>query len=147
MSNKTNLASCFFLAALLFTTGCATKPPVASGPPAQVPSIKVTLDCGACQVRPTVPALIMQGYSEAAKNAGAVILPAREATVSIQDYSARSDAGRFLVGAFAGKDEIKVLVSNEGKQFSVEDYYRNAWQGIESLALKIGEDVFTKLKP
>lgn len=50
-----------------------------------------------------------------------------------------------MVGIFAGKDAIKATVAAEDKTFVVEDYYRNAWLGIEALARKIGEMTFEEI--
>lgn len=129
-------------------TACATKPEgmATQATTIQVPSLKVALDCGVCQVRPTVPALIVDGYNAAAIKAGAVISTTKVAIVTIKEYSDRNDAARFLVGIFAGKDEIKATVATGEKNFSVEDYYRNAWLGIESLAKSIGEKIFDQTK-
>ncbi|WP_296510790.1 hypothetical protein [Rhodoferax sp.] len=129
--------------------GCASSPKPASSNTAAattVPSLKIVLDCGACQVRPTVPSLIQEGYNTAAASAGARVSNASEAVLTIKDYAERSDGARFFAGAFAGKDEIKATVVAGSKQFSIEDYYRNAWQGIESLAKKIGASAFEKLQ-
>lgn len=112
----------------------------------QVPGIKVAIDCGTCTVRPGVPALIVQGYRDAAAKAGAQVSATAEATVTIKDYTERNDTARFLVGAFAGKDEIVTEVTHKDKSFKVEDYYRNAWLGIDALASKIGAMVFTQIK-
>ncbi len=116
------------------TASGASKPP----PPTEVPRLKVAIDCGGCAVRPVVRSLIIEGYNEAAAKAGHQVSATKEANLVIKEYTARSDAARFLAGAFAGKDEIKAVVSFEGKSFSVEDYYLNAWLGIEVLAKKIG---------
>jgi hypothetical protein len=128
--------------------GCASNPQKAatSSPAVSVPTLKIELACGACQVRPNVPALIQEGYNTAAANAGAKISPSSEAVLTIKEYSERGDAARFWAGAFAGKDEIKATVVAKGKQFALEDYYRNAWQGIESLARKIGTAAFEQLQ-
>jgi hypothetical protein len=131
--------------------GCATTgtPPSASATPApvvHVPALKVAMDCGSCKVRPGVPALIVQGYKDAAAKAGAQISPTAEATLTIKDYTERNDAARFLAGAFAGKDEIVAVVTHQDKKFTVEDYYRNAWLGIDSLASKIGGMAFAQIK-
>ena len=133
---------------LLALAGCATHAPGPEGkaPTQPVPQLKVLADCGACQVNPRVPQLIVDGYTEAATKAGATISPELEATASIKGYSAREDVTRFLIGAFAGKDEIKADVRYKDRQFSVEDYYYNAWLGIESLAQKIGELIFEQVK-
>jgi hypothetical protein len=138
------------VAAFAMLAGCATSPqPSPTGgkaPLAPVPSLKVAVDCGPCQVRPNVPALIAEGYREAAAKAGVQISTTSEATVTIKEYSDRNDAARFLAGAFAGKDEIRTVVTHNEKKFAVEDYYRNAWLGIESLAKKIGEMVFAQVR-
>jgi hypothetical protein len=92
-----------------------------------------------------VPGLIVEGYRNAAAKSGAKLALGQEATVSIKEYAGRDDGARFMIGAFAGKDEIKAAVSFREKQFMVEDYYRNAWLGIEDLAKKIGEMVFERV--
>lgn len=134
---------------LLTMTGCATNTsssiPNAQAPLTEVPHLKVLLDCGGCQVRPNAGDLIVDGYTEAVARAGAKLSRDLEATVSIKEYTARDDTARMLVGVFAGKDEIKAVVTFKGKRFEVEDYYRNAWFGINSLSRKIGELVFEKM--
>ncbi len=126
-------------------TGAATGAPQATAL-AEMPSLKVTVDCGTCTVKPTIPGLIVEGYNEAASKAGRKLSATSQATVAIREYAARGDAARFLVGAFAGKDEIKVVIAYEGKTYAVEDYYRNAWLGIDTLAKKIGEMSYAELK-
>lgn len=132
---------------LAFVAGCATNTPApASKPVAQVPTLTVKLDCGSCKVNPKVPSLLVDGYNAAASQAGAVVVADKQATVTIKSYAARNDAARFWGGALAGKDEIQAEVAYQDQKFAVEDYYRNAWQGIEPLAKKIGEMTFEKLK-
>ena len=132
---------------LALVMGCATNNPApASKPVAQVPTLTVKLDCGSCQVNPKVPSLLVEGYTTAASQAGAVVVADRQATLTIKSYTARGDAARFLAGALAGKDEIQAEVAYQDQKFAVEDYYRNAWLGIEPLAKKIGEMAFERLK-
>jgi hypothetical protein len=135
--------------ACLAVWGCATQPPDSStstqAPPREVPRIRVIADCGTCVVKPGVPELIVEGYQAAAAGSGAKLMPGQEALVVIKEYAARDDTARFLAGAFAGKDEIKAAVAFQGKTFMVEDYYRNAWLGIDHLAKKIGEMVFERV--
>jgi hypothetical protein len=127
--------------------GAAPAPTTSPGAPArEVPALNVRFDCGACQPRADSGKLIAEGYNEAATQAGAKVNPAMEATLIVKEYTARDDAARFLVGAFAGKDEIKASVSYGTQHFEVEDYYRNAWLGIDALARKIGELAFQSLK-
>lgn len=113
---------------------------------AEVPALKVTVDCGACVVKPTIPSLIVEGYNEAAAKAGRKVSATAVANLTIKEYTARADAARLLAGAFAGKDEIKAVIAYQGKTFAVEDYYRNAWLGIDTLAKKIGEMTYAELK-
>lgn len=134
-------------------TGCATNTQTISGSStpataasAVVPTLKVAIDCGACEVKSNIPSLIIEGYKGAATKAGANVSATSEATLTIKEYATRGDAARFLAGAFAGKDEIKAVVVYQGKMFTVEDYYRNAWLGIDPLAGNIGAMTFDKLK-
>ncbi len=50
------------------------------------------------------------------------------------------------MGAFAGKDEIKAIITYDRKTFLVEDYYRNVLQGIDVLTRKIGAMSYAELK-
>lgn len=148
------------LAAAVAITGCAstgttTTPATSTPAPApavpaanlpELPTLKVSLDCGPCQVDPAIPGQIVDGYNAAAAKAGRKVTSAKEAQLVIKDYSARNNAARFLVGAMAGKDEIKAVVTYQGKTYNVEDYYRNAWMGISTLAAKIGDMTYGELK-
>ncbi len=136
----------FTLACSLTISGCVTPPLGAAALTREVPRLKVSMDCGDCQVRPNAPDLIVRGYTEAATKSGAKIDNAQEAAVSVKEYIARNDTARLLAGAFAGKDEIKAEVIFRDKSFAVEDYYRNAWLGISELSQKIGEMIFEKIK-
>ena len=134
-----------------FISGCASTTQTSpSAQPAdsavEVPALKVAIDCGACEVKPAIPALIVAGYNEAAAKSGRKVSATKDANLAIKEYTARNDAARFLVGAMAGKDEIKAVITYEGKTYSVEDYYRNAWMGIDTLAKKIGEMTYAELK-
>lgn len=128
--------------------GCANTSAVTQHTSAavEVPTLVVSADCGSCSVKPSIPGLIVQGYSEAARKAGRSVSVTEEARLVIKAYTARSDSDRMMLGALAGKDEIKAEVSYRGKTFAVEDYYRNAWQGIDSVARNIGELSYAELK-
>ncbi len=144
----------FIASAALMIAGCAsTTPggtaPVGTAPAAavtEVPTLKVAVDCGKCEVKPTIPGLIVEGYNAAAAKAGHKVSATKEANLVIKEYTARNDAARFLAGAFAGKDEIKAVTTYQGKTHAVEDYYRNAWLGIDVLAKKIGEMTHAQIK-
>ncbi len=124
----------------------ATSAPATSAVVADVPTLKVVLDCGACEVKPNIAGLVIDGYTQAAAKVGAKVSAANEATLTIKEYRARGDAARFFVGIFAGRDEIKAVITYQGKTFMVEDYYSNAWQGIDSVAKNIGEMAYGQLK-
>ena len=132
----------------LIQTGCAGTSAVtrSTSASAEVPALAVSADCGSCSVKPSIPGLIVQGYNEAARKAGRSVSSTEEARLVIKAYTARSDSDRMLLGAMAGKDEIKAEVSYRGRTFAVEDYYRNAWQGIDSVARNIGELSYAELK-
>jgi len=140
----------FVAIGVVFLCGCAATGPGiqtgASGQATVVPGLKVAADCGACVVAPHIPALIVQGYRKAAAEGGARVANEDTAALTIKEYSARDGVARMLAGAFAGKDEIKAVVSYRGRQFSVEEYYRNAWMGIDSVADQIGAMAFEQLK-
>jgi hypothetical protein len=145
----------FIASAAVMIAGCAstttggTSPsgtPTTTTAVIEVPSLKVAVDCGTCEVKPTIPGLIVEGYNEAAAKAGHKVSATKEANLVIKEYTARNDAARFLAGAFAGKDEIKAVISYQGKTYAVEDYYRNAWLGIDVLAKKIGEMTLAEIK-
>ena len=132
-------------------SGCAGTAQTTPGAPTaasteEVPTLKVAVDCGACQVKPSIPALIVESYNAAAAKDGRKVSAAKEASLTIKEYTARGDAARFLAGAFAGKDEIKAAITYQDKTFSIEDYYRNAWLGIDALARNIGEMAYGGLK-
>jgi hypothetical protein len=144
---KISTAAALAIAAVL--AGCAAPGSQTSAPAAaarEVPALKVSFDCGTCQPRDNSAQLIAEGYNEAVTQAGAKVNPAMQAVLVVREYTARDDTARFLVGAFAGKDEIKASVTYGSQKFDVEDYYRNAWLGIDALARKIGELTFQNLK-
>jgi len=139
-------------AGAVILSGCATtaqpgsmQQPAAAAV-AEVPILKVALDCGPCVVKPAIPSLIAGGYNEAVAKAGRKVSKEKEARLIVKEYVAREDGARFLAGAFAGKDEIKAVIVYQGKTYPVEDYYRNAWLGIDTLAKKIGEMAYAELK-
>ncbi|MDP3835056.1 MAG: hypothetical protein Q8Q82_13930 [Hydrogenophaga sp.] len=153
--NTKNHFGLAFVSFAIFVSGCASttqtntstgKVAQPTAPMADVPALKVFVDCGACTLKPGIPGLIVEGYNEAASKAGRKVSTTSEANLTIKEYTARGDAARFLAGAFAGKDEIKVVIAYQGKTYAVEDYYRNAWLGIDTLAKKIGEMSYAELK-
>lgn len=112
--------------------------------PKSVPGISVVIDCGKCEVRPSVPEQIRSGYAAAAAKAGVAIARDKQITVTIKDYSERGLAMRsvsVVAGplAFALKDEIKAVASLNGKQMPLEYHYRNPLRGMDAVAEKVGE--------
>jgi len=125
--------------------GCATD--VQTTPralPKNVPSIAVATDCGKCEVPAEVRELIRTSYAAAAAKAGVPIANDKQITLTIKDYSERSLVVRsasVVAGplAFALKDEIKAVAVVDGKRSPLEYNYRNPFQGIKSVAQKMGE--------
>jgi hypothetical protein len=143
---KRSVVVCFVLG----LAGCGTTTSIPDQPKPvlrEVPGLKVETDCGPCEVRSSIPGLIVEGYTTAAAESGAKPASNEQVTVSIKEYSARDDVARHLVGIFAGKDEIKATINFQGRTFIVADYYVNAWVGIEHLAREIGRMVFERVNP
>lgn len=128
--------------------GCATEAPKASRAlPKSIPAISIVIDCGECQVRPSVPELIRAGYAAAAAKAGVPITGDVKMALTIKDYTERGLAIRFvsLVAgplALALKDEIKAVALVDGKQLPLEFHYRIPFLGIETVAQQLGEQSF-----
>lgn len=162
--NFNRMSSLFVLALAALVTGCAgtgpgTAPASQPAPSAaeasapkptvgnlRVPKLLVKTDCGACEVGESVQGYITDAYARLAGEEGAQISRTEVATLTIKSYTARSGFARLTAGAFAGKDEIKAVIHYQGKTHEVEDYYRNAWQGIGQVAENIGELAYGKLK-
>lgn len=146
LQSSRSVASAAAVPAAPSTTPAPERSPAAAAA-REVPGLKVTLDCGSCQVRDSIPALIAQGYARAAADKGAKVTANADVSVAIQEYAARDAGARFFLGALAGRDVIKAAVRYKESYFMVEDYYANAWLGIEELATKIGEMVFQRVNP
>jgi hypothetical protein len=165
MKALTNLISFCAVIAVITLSGCATAPSASTqastpstgaivAPPsssssvqsAEVPSLKTVMACGSCSVPDTVPGLIAKGYADAAAKAGVKIASDSGATLTITSYTQRPPAARVMLGIFAGKDEIKATVTYKNKTFEVEDYYLNAWLGMNALSERIGEMAFEKMR-
>lgn len=115
--------------------------------PRNVPDISVVIDCGKCQVRPTVPGLIHTAYADAAAKAGVAIARDAQMTVTIKEYTDRNVATRIvsvLAGplGFALKDEIKASVVVDGKSIPLKYSQRMPFLGIETVATKLGKVSF-----
>lgn len=65
--------------------------------------------------------MISKGYNDAASKNGVTVSSSQEASLVGKEYTARNDEARFMVGAMAGKDEIKAVITYEGKTYAVED--------------------------
>jgi uncharacterized protein YceK len=163
MNKLSNLILLYAIMSVLLLSGCATSSPNAEPAPSasghqsdataikpqassqEVPRLKIIMSCGSCLAAPTVPELIVQGYNSAAAKAGKSVSSSSEAILSVNHYSQRPPGMRVMFGAFAGRDQIKASVTYKGTTFEVEDYYANAWLGMNSLSNRIGEMAFEKL--
>lgn len=145
MNHFARLAPLASISIASLLVGCATEAPKESRVlPTSIPPISVVIDCGECQVRPTVSALIRAGYVAAAAKAGVPITGDAQMTLTIKDYSERGLAMRsvsLVAGplALALKDEIKAVALVDGKQLPLEFHYRIPFLGIETVAQKLGE--------
>lgn len=147
MNHFARLATLASIPIASLLAGCATEALNASRAlPKSMPAISVVIDCGECQVRPTVPELIRAGYTAAAK-AGVPIKSDTQMTLTIKDYTERGLAIRsvsLVAGplALALKDEIKAVALVDGIQLPLEFHYRIPFLGIETVAQKLGEQSF-----
>lgn len=135
------------VAAAALLAGCAAETattPNAKARPTSVPAITVLIDCGDCEVRPTVPELIRTGYAAAAAKAGVPIDADTQMTLTIRGYAERGLAMR-SVSLLAGpaalmlKDEIRAVALIDGLRLPLEYHYRIPLFGIETAAQKLGE--------
>lgn len=152
MNDFTRLVALGLLSTGSLLAGCTTEGPTASrAQPKSVPDISVVIDCGDCQVRPSVPEAIHKGYAAAAFKAGVPIAGDAKLMLTIKGYTERGLAERsalFAVSllvppvAFALKDEIKADALVDGKPVSLEYHYRVPFLGIDAVAQKLGERTF-----
>lgn len=144
----------FWFALVVMLAGCtlspyvppAKKPATGSDAAPRVPRLTVVVDCGACAVRPAIPAIIAESYAATAAKAGARIDSGAEAILTLLEYTERSSAARALAGPLAGKDEIRAIVTYQDKRVAVADHYYNSWLGIEDIADNLGEMAFDAVK-
>ncbi|MFV8644305.1 hypothetical protein [Ralstonia pseudosolanacearum] len=146
MKDLTRLAALGLVTIAALLAGCAAEkaPTTAQARPASVPDIAVLIDCGDCEVRPTVPELIRASYTAAAAKAGVPITGDTRMTLTIRGYSERSFAMRsasLLAGpaALMLKDEIRAVALVDGQRLPLEYHYRIPLFGIETVAQKLGE--------
>lgn len=145
MNHFARLAPLASISIASLLVGCATEASKESRVlPKSIPPISVVIDCGECQVRPTVPELIRAGYAAAAAKAGVSITGDAQMTLTIKDYTERGLAMRsvsLVAGplALALKDEIKAVALVDRKQLPLEFHYRIPFLGIETVAQKLGE--------
>jgi hypothetical protein len=121
----------------------AAEPRAATKP---LPDLRVVIECGQCAVPAHIPGLVLKGYRDTAAQWGFRIIDQDAAVLTIKSYTARPAAERMLFGALAGKDEIVASLAYAGREFVIEDYFRNAWFGIDSLAEKIGALAYDQMK-
>lgn len=131
-----------FLISIAFF-GCATKKIQTTVQ--SIPSLTFKVDCGKCEYKESGAALITEGYKDAANENHVAISSTEKAVVTITDYNARNSSARFWLGAMAGRDTIKTIVSYKNKSFKVEDFYANAVKGIDDLARNVGEKIFEEM--
>lgn len=110
-----------------------------------LPTLKLVLDCGDCQMEEKIRALVEGAYLDGADKTQAKIDENLEpATYTVKSYRTRGKA-RYFIGALAGADYIKGTLSCEGQEIEVGDTAVSAINGIEAVAHNVGEEAFKKL--
>lgn len=136
-----------FIVACFLTVGCATSAP--SQPAASrlkvVPSLKVVVDCGPCDVRANVPGLIADSYSKEAAYEDTPVSKDSEAVLKILVYRARNDFLRHWLGWKIGADRIKAVIYFQDRGIVIDEKFFTGLSGVEDLARLIGRTAFDKL--
>jgi hypothetical protein len=122
----------------------APAPASASTAPA-VPKLKITWDCGACAQNDKVIALIEQSYADEAKANGMALSEADSAEVTIVEFRQRPPGARVMLGVFAGKDILGLRIRYQGKEYLVDDYFANAFSGMNALCESVAKKAYASL--
>lgn len=107
-----------------------------------IPALKFVSGCETCALPADVAASLSEGYAKAAGNPAAF---EGEIEVTITEFSSRSGATRFILGAFGGKDKITATVTVNGETFKAEDTARSTLCGIGCVAGNVGEQLGKQL--
>lgn len=111
----------------------------------KLPTLSVVFDCGDCEPGAKVKALIESAYADQAKEQKVAIDSAVTYTYKVSNYRSRG-AARFLVGALSGADKIAGSFDCNGAAVEVSDMAITAFNGIESVAINVGEYAFVAAK-
>ena len=146
MSKRIGLASSF--AAGLLLGGCAATQPNID--PAHAGNVQLktalaqgvsepTFDLNGHDVSASVRAGFIEAFDQELKGAGIRVVPnGVPVTVTVQEYSARSNLARAMLGMLSGSDHIKAKVTIGDASFDVEDTARTAYNGIGAVAENVG---------
>ena len=136
------------LAVTAFAAGCASTVPTMDASRPASKALQASVLKGVAQ--PTVVAnghvidsqvvqSLLSGFSEQASKAGVKVQPdGAPITITVQEYSARPVAARWLAGALAGSDHIKAAVALGETTFVIEDTARSIATGINGVAKNVG---------
>jgi hypothetical protein len=121
------------------STAAPPEPPIANQ--LRMPKLSIKWACQDCAINDKVPPLIETAYAQEAVANGQVVSDTDTAEVAITHIRQRPPGARVMFGAFSGKDELFVRVSYQGKERIVEDYFANAWVGMNGLAESVGKQI------
>jgi hypothetical protein len=129
--------------------GCVSSAPAVK-PSAvnDMPRLEVIIGCGDCEVMDGVALLIRSGYADALARSGAREMAGRTATLTIKTYSQRGVGTRFLVGPLGifFSDAMQAELVFDGRKMQVSESARVPFQGMETVARRLGEKALESLQ-
>lgn len=111
----------------------------------KLPALSVVFDCGDCAQSAKIKGLIESAYVDQAKEQNVAIDGAATYTYKVSNYRSRG-AARFFVGALSGADKIAGSFDCNGAAVELSDMAITAFNGIESVAINVGESAFVAAK-
>lgn len=111
----------------------------------KMPRLEIKWGCGECTVNEKVIPLLEESYFKQVTDEGKSLAHDDVAEVVISEFKQRPPGMRVMFGAFAGKDILGVQIKYKGKDYAVEDYMANAWQGMNALCESVAQLSYKKL--
>lgn len=96
-------------------------------------------DCGSCDHNEKVPPLLQQSWTKEAAAHGYAVSESETAEMVITEYNQRSPGLRVMFGAMAGQDKLGTRIKFRGKEFKAEDYFANAFSGMNALCANVAK--------
>lgn len=129
-------------AVLLAVTACASlSDQPAPAAEKALPVLSIRVDCGSCEIKQGVANVILESYAARRAQAGVADLAGAPAVLTIKTYAERGMATCFLAGPLGiiWSDAIDAELVFDGKSVKLTESTRVPFQGIESIARRIGE--------